>query len=292
MRIQTKLTGFFVIALAAFSYALIWISTQAYQEEVGRLNAEVSKARLQEMYKIVNKEYELFLDGAYKDIGKAKRITLKRLESTFRYSSDGGYSFPLVIASNRHIRMKPRSYPRSHFPWNSISLSNIFAPEEQIQEESVLEAEPSEEPKSKKSKFKVQATYSNISGYERIILYVPFKKQNWNWLLCYSYPVNAQLYGVDTKWYSHQLFALVCCMVASAAALFWLIQVSLSPLNRLVLSATEMAAGIFQKHDKKQKFPNDEIGFLSKAFDKMASRIQESMNKLQLEIKERREKER
>jgi PAS domain S-box-containing protein len=300
MRIQTKLTGFFVIMLAAFSYALVWISTQAYQEEVGRLNAEVSKSRLQEMYKIVNKEYELFLDGAYENIGKAKRITIKRLESTFRYSNDGGYSFPLVIASNRHIRMKPRSYPRSHFPWNSISMSNIFAPDEpenNIPEESIFgteseETEPEDTESPEKPKFKAKVLYSNISGYERIILYIPFKKQNWNWLLCYSYPINAQLYGVNTQWYSHQLFALACCMVASAAALFWLIQLSLSPLNRLVSSATEMAAGIFPKHDKKQKFPNDEIGFLSKAFDEMASRIQKSMNKLQVEIKERREKER
>ena len=290
MRIQTKLTGFFVISLAAFSYMLIWISTQAYQEEVGRLNAEVSEARLREMYKIINKEYDLFINGTYKDIAQAKRNTIKRLETTFLYSSDGGYSFPLVIAKSRHFRMKPRSYSRSHFPWSSISMNNIFAPdaqEDQIQKESVLESETSEKPK-----FKVKITHSNIGGYERIILYIPFKKQNWNWLLCYSYPVNAQLYGVNTQWYSHQLFAVVCCMVASAAVLFWLIQVSLSPLNRLVLNATEMTAGVFPKHNKKQKFPNDEIGFLSKAFDKMASRIQESMNKLQLEIKERREKER
>ena len=301
MRIQTKLTGFFVIMLTAFSYALVWINTQVYQEEVGRLNAEVNESRLQEMYNVVNKEYELFLDGAYKDIGKAKRITLKRLKKTFRYSSDGGYSFPLVIASNRHIRMKPRSYPRSHFPWNSISISNIFAPDKpQVQpsEEKVVKIEPlakepkAKEPKAKKTKFKARTTYSNISGYERIILYVPFKKQNWNWLLCYSYPVNAQLYGVNSQWYSRQLFVIVCCMVVSIAALFWLIQTSLSPLNRLVLNATEMATGIFPKRDKKQTVPNDEIGFLSRAFDKMVSRIQESMDKLRLEIKERREKER
>ncbi|MCK4982298.1 MAG: response regulator, partial [Victivallaceae bacterium] len=95
----------------------------------------------------------------------------------------------------------------------------------------------------------------------------------------------------NTQWYSRQLFTVICCMVASVAVLFWLIQTSLSPLNRLVLSATNMAAGIFPKHDKKEKFPNDEIGFLSKAFDEMSSRIQKSMTKLQLEIQERREKE-
>ncbi len=300
MRIQTKLTGFFVIMLAAFSYALLWISTQAYQEEVARLNAEVSKHRLQQMFKIVNKEYSLFSRGAYKTITKAKEITLKRLGETFRYSSNEGYSFPLVIAQSGHFRMKPRGYPRSHFPWNSISMRNIFAmeepePEIKMPEETipadVKPAEIDEDEQAAKDKLKIKTIYSNISGYERIILYIPFKKPNWNWLVCYSYPVNAQLYGVNTQWYSRQLFAIVCCMVASAAVLFWIIQLSLSPLSRLVLNATNMAAGIFPQRDKKQKYPNDEIGFLSKAFDEMASRIQESMCKLQLEIKERREKE-
>ena len=300
MRIQTKLTGFFVNMLAAFSYALLWISTQAYQEEVARLNAEVSKHRLQQMFKIVNKEYSLFSRGAYKNITKAKVITLKRLGETFRYSSNEGYSFPLIIAKSGHFRMKPRGYPRSHFPWNSISMRNIFATEEpkleiKMPEEAipadVKPAEIDEDEQAAKDKLKIKTIYSNISGYERIILYIPFKKPNWNWLVCYSYPVNAQLYGVNTQWYSRQLFALVCCMVASAAVLFWIIQLSLSPLNRLVLNATNMAAGIFPKRDKKQKYPNDEIGFLSKAFDEMASRIQESMCKLQLEITERREKE-
>lgn len=297
MRIQTKLTGFFVITLAAFSYALLWISTQAYQEEVANLNAEVSKHRLQQMLKIVHKEYALYLDGAYSDIEKAKKITIKRLESTFRYSTDEGYSFPLVIASSRHFRMKPRSYPRSHFPWNSISMSNIFAldkpkPEIKIPEESVLGIDPYEEPEEdEKADFTPKMLYSNVSGYERIILYVPFKKPNWNWLVCYSYPMNAQLYGVNTQWYSRQLFAVICCMVASVAVLFWIIQTSLSPLNRLVLTASNMAAGIFPQLHKKRKFSNDEIGFLSKAFDDMASRIQETMTKLKTEIKERREKE-
>ena len=302
MRIQTKLTGFFVITLAAFSYALLWISTQAYQEEVANLNAEVSKHRLMQMVKIVEKEYSLFAEGAYTDIAKAKRVTLKRLAETFRYSTDEGYSFPLVIASSRHFRMKPRSYPRSHFPWNSISMSNIFVPEAttpeiKIPDENTPDIEPGEIPEidedeqAEKDKAKVKTIYSNISGYERIILYVPFNKPDWKWLICYSYPVNAQLYGVNTQWYSRQLFAVVCCMVASAAVLFWLIQTSLSPLNRLVLNATNMAAGIFPKSDKKQKFSNDEIGFLSKAFDEMACRIQEAMTKLQAEVKERRDKE-
>ena len=102
MRIQTKLTGFFVLMLAAFSYALVWISTQAYQEEVYRLNSEVSEHRLRQMYKIVNKEYQLFCEGAYENIDKAKRITLKRLETTFRYSTDEGYSFPMVILAQAH----------------------------------------------------------------------------------------------------------------------------------------------------------------------------------------------
>jgi PAS domain S-box-containing protein len=276
MRIQTKLTGFFVITLAAFSYVLLWISTQAYQEEVANLNAEVSKHRLQQMVKIVEKEYSLYADGAYSDIGKTKRITLEHLESTFRYSTNEGYSFPLVIASNRHFRMKPRSYSRSHFPWNSISMHNIFAPDEEV---------------VKKDKLKIQTIYSNLGEYERIILYVPFKRPNWNWLVCYSYPVNAQLYGVNTQWYSRQLFAVVCCMIASVAVLFWLIQTSLSPLNRLVLNATNMASGVFPQLNRKRKFPNDEIGFLSKAFDEMATRIQEAMTNLKSEVKERREKE-
>ena len=303
MRIQTKLTGFFVIMLAAFSYALLWISTQAYQEEVAHLNAEVSKHRLQQMYKIVEKEYSLYMDGAYKDISKAQQVTIKRLNETFRYSSDEGYSFPLIIASSRHFRMKPRSYPRSHFPWNSISMHNIFAredsmPEIKIPEESVVPGlespeipEPVEDEQAEKDKLKIKTIYSSISGYERIILCIPFNKPNWKWLVCYSYPINAQLYGVNTQWYSRQLFAVVCCMVASAAVLFWIIQTSLSPLNRLVLNATNMAAGVFPKRDKEQKYHNDEIGFLSKAFDEMACRIQESMNNLQSEIKERREKE-
>ncbi|MBU8901823.1 MAG: response regulator [Victivallales bacterium] len=284
MRIQTKLTVFFVIALATFSYILLWISTQAYQEELARLNAEVSKSRLQQMFKIINKEYNSYLDGSYKSIAVAKQNTIKKFKSTFHYSRDEGYSFPLIIASNKHFRMKPRTYSSSHFPWSSVPISNLFAADEP-------KAESPAEKKSKEVKFNVRSAYSNISGDTRIILYLPFKKQNWNWLLCYSYPENAQLYGVDTQWYSSQLFKVICCMVASVAVLLWLIKTSLSPLNRLVLSATNMAAGIFPKHDKKEKFPNDEIGFLSKAFDEMSSRIQESMNKLQLEIQERREKE-
>ncbi|MDD5698268.1 MAG: response regulator [Victivallaceae bacterium] len=303
MRIQTKLTGFVVIMLAAFSYALVWISTQAYQGEVYRLNAEVSEHRLQQMYKIVDREYNLFLDGAYGDIDKAKKITIKRLETIFRYSAESGDSFPLIISDNGRILMSPHNYPRSNFPWNSISLDNIFAPaaakfESKPPPNGIFYAEPYDENKlddgdesPEKIKLKAKPIYSNISGDEQIILYVPFKKQNWNWLLCYAYSVNAQLYGVNTQWYSRQLIAVVCCMAASVAALFWLIQMSLSPLDHLVLTATNMAAGIFPPRDRKPRYRNDEIGFLSKAFDKMAARIQESMNKLQQEITERREKE-
>jgi PAS domain S-box-containing protein len=322
MRIQTKLTGFFVIMLAAFSYALLWISTQAYQDEVFRLNSEVSRNRLKEMYKIVSNEYELYENGAYNDIDKAKRITVKRIETVFRYSSDKGYSFPLIVSREGQMLLRPRGFPRSSFPWSSISMNNIFlneqtavesfGPEHETEEyaspPSMFEAEPYHEtmdnvrtgaednprqnPLVHAEKFKSRLTYSNIGGYERIILYIPFQKQNWNWLLCYSYPLNSKLYGVNTKWYSRQLFAVICCMVASAAVLFWLIQISLSPLNQLVLNATNMAAGIFPKFKKTKRYHNDEIGILTKAFDEMASRIHQSMNNLQSEIKERREKER
>ncbi|MFA7184110.1 MAG: PAS domain S-box protein, partial [Victivallales bacterium] len=296
MRIQTKFTGFFVITLAAFSYALLWISTQAYQEEVYRLTSEVSEHRLQEMFKIINKEYELFRDGAYDNIEKAKKIALKRIDTVFHTQRDESYSYPLIIADSGHFKMSPHNYSRSNFPWNSIPFRNIFPREEpapKVEDNIIPEEEyivPEEE--TEKLKFSPRRVNFNISGYDRLFLYVPFKKPGWNWLLCYSYPATENLYGINTEWYSRQLFAVVCCMVTSVAALFWLIQVSLSPLNRLVQSATDMAAGIFPACDKKRKYPNDEIGFLSKAFDEMASRIQESMNKLQAEIKERREKER
>ncbi|MDD5596766.1 MAG: response regulator [Victivallaceae bacterium] len=296
MRIQTKFTGFFVIMLAAFSYALLWISTQAYQEEVYRLTSEVSEHRLQEMFKIVNKEYELFRDGAYDDIEKAKKIALKRIDSVFHAQKNESYSYPLIIADSGHFKMSPHNYSRSNFPWNSIPFRNIFPREEPAPkvEDNIIPGEeaviPEEE--AEKLKFSSRRVNFNVSGYDRLFLYIPFEKPGWNWLLCYSYPASENLYGVNTEWYSRQLFAVVCCMVTSVAALFWLIQVSLSPLNRLVQSATDMAAGIFPASDKKRKYPNDEIGFLSRAFDEMASRIQESMNKLQAEIKERREKER
>ena len=321
MRIQTKLTGFFVIMLAAFSYALLWISTQAYQDEVFRLNSEVSGNRLKEMYKIVSNEYELYENGAYKDIEKAKRITIKRIETVFRYSSDKGYSFPLIVSREGQMLLRPRGFSRSSFPWSSISMSNLFVSEEPTESfgnapvETTAPVPPdmfdadshqgsmeemegdgkdnaAPNPIASDKDFKSRLTYSNIGGYERIILYIPFQKQNWNWLLCYSYPLNSKLYGINTKWYSRQLFAVICCMVASAAVLFWLIQISLSPLNQLVLNATNMAAGIFPKFKKTKRYHNDEVGILTKAFDEMASRIHQSMNKLQSEIKERREKER
>ncbi|MDD5728195.1 MAG: PAS domain S-box protein [Victivallales bacterium] len=312
MRIQTKLTGFFIIMLAAFSYAMLWISTQAYQDEVYRLNSEVSQNRLREMYQIVGKEYELFRNGTY-NINRAKRIAVKKIETVFHYSSDKGYCFPLVISGNKRFLLRPPGFSRNDFPWSSVSLYDIAAPPKktesaepvsQLPDAPLYDGEPEpaellnipennpEQEDPPKEEFKSRMLYSNIGGDERIILSIPFKRPDWNWLLCYSYPVNYKLYGINTQWYSRQLFALVCCMAASAAVLFWLIQISLSPLDRLVSSATEMAAGIFPKHRKKPHYPNDEIGFLSKAFDEMASRIQHSMNKLQMEIKERREKER
>ena len=296
MRIQTKLTAFFMIVLIAFSYALLWVSMQAYQEEVYRLNSEVSDNRLQEIYKIVSKEYELFLKNPNQDISKAKKNTIKQLKNNLPYPTDSTYRFPLIISRTGKFILSPKNYRISKFPWNSLSLDEIFVFDDaefefMLAEENGTPQSEMPENEDKKAIFKAKTIYSSINGDERVLLYVPFKRPDWNWLLCYSYPVNTQLYGIDTQWYSRQLLLIIACMVVAVAILFWLIQIFLSPLNRLVLTATNMAAGIFPKSTEKFKYSNDEIGFLSKAFDKMSGKIQQSMNKLQLEIKERREKE-
>ncbi|MCP3967602.1 MAG: response regulator [Lentisphaerae bacterium] len=265
MKIQTKLTGFFIIMLAVFSYVLVWISTRAYRREVNRLNYEVAVQRIDHMLKIITEQDNLFLEHVYQSEEEAQKKALERIRDSIRVRTGNTSGYPIIITEKSKLLLGPemRKLPK-------VLSSSQFNFNEHFR--------------------KKQGEIRYLTGpVSRIMLYRSF--QPWRWILCYSFPVEARFYSSVSKGYFRQVLAVICCMVASVAALLWLIQHALSPLNRLVSNATGMAAGIFPERKNHPEYSNDEIGILNKAFDEMADRIQESMAKLQEEIKERSEKE-
>ncbi|QSH40713.1 response regulator [Lentisphaerota bacterium ZTH] len=265
MKIQTRLTGFFIIMLAVFSYVLVWISTRAYRREVNRLNYEVAIQRLDQMLKIITEQDNLFLEHVYQTEADAQDKALERIRDSIRIRARSDAGFPIIVTAKSKILLGPKSSKITRLPGHQkLKFSDYF----------------------RKKQGEIHYQTGPVS---RIILYRTF--QPWGWIMCYSFPMEASFYSSVSKGYFRQILAVICCMVASVAALLWLIQHALSPLNRLVSNATGMAAGIFPDNKDRRDYSHDEIGILNKAFDEMADRIQESMAKLQEEIKERREKE-
>jgi PAS domain S-box-containing protein len=264
MKIQTKVTGFFLMVLAVFSYVLVWISTTAYRKEVNRLNAEVCRQRLQHIMSIIREQDNFFGERVYRNEKEARLKAMELIGDSMQNLAPSDESFPFIINENSRVIFRPKKKVNNIFPWSRYSTDELFM------------------------KNSGSIRFHTLKG-ERIIIYQAFPA--WRWLVCYSYPANAEFYHEVYSGYYRQILAVLCCLVASIATLLWLIQKALAPLNDLVDTASAMAAGVFPKTDPNKTYSNNEIGILSRAFDEMAARIQESMRKLHQEVRERREKE-
>ncbi len=260
MKIQTKLTGFFVIQLAVFSYLLVWLSTLSYKQETHRLNQSVAKERIQNMLAMLDNHAAYAGQGEANE-KQAREQALALIRSRYHEAMN---SFPVIIDS----RGRMLAHPRYEDAWLTRTHSEI---------QSMFQ----------KNSGELRVIDNNA---ERIIYYEHFKP--WNWLVGYSIPSRGSfLRGLifDTN---YRLVLVVLCGVGiTAGCLFLLLQKALSPLNGLVDSASEMAAGRFPMLDEKKNYSKDEIGILARSFDEMSWKIKESMSNLQSEIQVRRKRE-
>jgi len=262
VKIQTRLTGFFIIVLATLSYILVWLSTHTYRQELNRLNAEVCNQQLEHLTSIAKDQDSLFFEKVYSSQAEAQQKAIELIKSSQSKKVAGEESYPFVITAESKIIVRPKQYKDALFPWNRFATDEMF------------------------QKGHGELRFDSGSG-ERIIVYQAFKP--WRWLICYSYPADSDFYQSAYDAYFRQVLVVLCSMVASVGILLWLIQRALSPLDSLVESATNMASGIFPA--RRKKYSSDEIGLLARAFDDMSAKMQESMQTLYLKVKERREKE-
>ncbi len=240
--------------LGVFSYALVWISTMAYRQELNRLNVEVSAQRLAHIVNILEEQNNLLSQEIFLSLEKAQKRALLLVRHTeFARSDSNDKSFPLIINEDSRLLYRPLTEEQSVFPWNHYSINELI-----------------------RKGYGELRFYS--TGGERIIKYTVFRP--WNWLICYSYPSDAIFYQEVYGAYFRQIIAVICCMLVAVAFLFWLIQKALSPLDDLVESASAMAAGVFPESREKKQYSKDEIGILNKAFADMAEKIREAINNL------------
>lgn len=260
MKIQTKLTGFFVIQLAVFSYLLIWLSTLSYKQEAYLLNQSVAKERIQNMLAMLN-NHALYSGHGDESEKLARNNALDLIRSQYH---DGITSFPVIINSRGRLLAHPK-YEEAWLNKTHTEIQSMF----------------------QKSSGEIRVI---DNGNEQIIYYELFKP--WNWLVGYSIPPRGSFWKSLTFDANYRLVIVVLCGVGiTAGCLFLLLQKALSPLNGLVDSASEMASGRFPMFDEKKKYSSDEIGILARSFDEMSWKIKESMTNLQSEIQERRNRE-
>lgn len=255
MKIQTKLTGFLVIMLAIFSYLLIWLSTYSYRQELSRLNQAVAREQIRNM--LIN----LVSQSANTDDTKAHQQAIATIQQQYQTHAK---SYPVIIDKYGRWLAHP-TLNGARIQRSITDISSFFH--------------------KGSGQFRL-----DVGNSTRTIHYGVFKPHNW--LVGWSTP------GVGTFMDSlipdanYRLAVAVLCGVAIAAGcLFWLLQKALSPLNLLVNSATDMAAGRFSEVESIKKYPNDEIGILARSFDDMSNKIRNSLNELQNEIQVRRKRE-
>ncbi len=263
MKIQTKLTGFFIIQLAVFSYLLIWLSTFSYKQETYRLNRAVAKERILNMM-VVLQNHAVYTDG---DTEENRRIVQQRALDSIRkqYQETNPVAYPVIIDS----RGRYLAHPEGEGSWLPLSRADVYGMM-----------------KTGSGEIRVpEGTHSRIIHFE------VFKP--WDWLVGFSIPgestfISSLMFDANYR----LVIAVLCGVGVVAGCLSLLLQKALSPLDVLVDSASNMAAGKFPETTGAMKeYSNDEIGLLSRSFDDMAAKIKDSMEKLQNEIKERRNRE-
>ncbi|MFA6100902.1 MAG: ATP-binding protein [Victivallaceae bacterium] len=262
MKIQTKLSGFFIILLAVFSYLLLWTGTRAYRQEVASLNAEVCREKIKLLMNTLSEQDNLFFEKIYKSPKEAQEKVIEQVKSNYQTSADFA-KFPFIVSADSRYIVHPTLPAGALFTWDKVAVEKLL--------------------KTGEGEIRLNEPYG-----EKIVFYQAFKP--WRWLVCYSLPADVDYYAGVSASSLRQIIAVLGCMLASVALLYWLIQKALAPLSKLADSAENMAAGKFPEHDRR-KYPDDEVGIMGRAFDDMAAKIQNSMADLQAEIGERRNKE-
>lgn len=262
MKIQTKLTGFFVIQLAVFSYLLIWLSTFSYKQELYRLNRAVAKERILNMM-VVLQNHAVY--AGEEDEGSRRVVQQRALDSIRRqYQEANAMAYPVIIDS----RGRYLAHPEDEDTWLPLSRADVYGMVKAGSGEIRLPDGP----------------------HSRIIHFELFKP--WDWLVGFSIPGESTFVSSLVFDANYRLaIAVLCGVGVVAGCLSLLLQKALSPLDLLVDSASDMAAGKFPEPGREKKYSNDEIGLLSRSFDDMAAKIKDSMEKLQTEIRERRKRE-
>ncbi len=262
MKIQTKLSGFFIILLAVFSYLLLWTGTRSYRQEVASLNAEVSREKIKFLMNTISEQDNLFFEKIYKSPKEAQEKVIEHVKNNYQSSPDFAKYLFIVSADSRYI-VHPTLPAGALFTWDKVAVDKLL--------------------KTGEGEIRLNDPYG-----EKIVFYQAFKP--WRWLVCYSLPADVDYYAGVSESSLRQLIAVLGCMLASVGLLYWLIQKALAPLSDLADSAEAMAAGKFPESCNHQ-YPDDEVGIMGRAFDDMAAKIQNSMTELQAEISERRNKE-
>ncbi len=260
MKIQTKLTGFFILQLAVFSYLLIWLSSFSYRQEVYRLNRAVAKERIQNMMVMLESHANIYMDAEGENQRKAQERALEAIRSQYQIE---GIAYP-VIMDNRGNFL---AHPGSDEDWEPLDRTDTY---------SLL--------KTGSGEIRMPGNGGRTIHFE---LFKP-----WNWLIGFSIPEKSTFLSSLTFDANYRLVIAVLCGVGVVAGcLSLLLQKALAPLNGLVDSATVMARGKFPEAGDWRQYSNDEIGLLGRSFDDMAGKIRDSMGKLQTEIQERRKRE-
>jgi PAS domain S-box-containing protein len=262
MKIQTKLSGFFIILLAVFSYILLWTGTRSYRLEVAALNAEVSREKIKLLINTVKEQDNLFFEKIYKSPKEAQEKVIEQVKNIYLNNSDFA-KYPFIVSADSRYVVHPTLPPGAIFSWDRFAIEKLL--------------------KNGEGEIRIIEPYG-----DKIVFYQAFKP--WRWLICYSIPADTDYYAGVSESNLRQIIAVIGCMLASVGLLYWLIQKALAPLSTLADSAEAMASGKFPEAGHR-KYPDDEVGIMGRAFDSMTSKIRNSMDELQKEISERRNKE-
>ncbi len=262
MKIQTKLSGFFIILLAVFAYLLLWTGTRSYRQEVAALNGEVCREKIKLLMNTISEQDNLFFEKIYKSPKEAQEKVIEQVKDNYQGNHDFA-KYPFIVSADSRYIVHPTLPAGALFTWDKAAVETLL--------------------KSGEGEIRLNDPYG-----DKIVFYQAFKP--WRWLVCYSLPAEVDYYAGVSASSLRQIIAVIGCMLASVGLLYWLIQKALAPLSDLADSAADMASGKFPATERRQ-YPNDEVGIMGRAFDDMAAKIQNSMIELQAEIGERRNKE-
>ena len=99
MKIQTKLSGFFIILLAVFSYLLLWTGTRSYRQEVAALNAEVSREKIKLLMNAISEQDNLFFEKIYKSPKEAQEKAIEHVKNSYQNSADFT-KYPFIVSAD------------------------------------------------------------------------------------------------------------------------------------------------------------------------------------------------